>query len=592
MLNMRKIKSAEKFKSEQYLREIRPVASHINTLTPGVLTCSFPSQKSIVRGQAVYLEFYYKYQTGETALDPNATKMEVASKNIVPKLQGEGEFTDTDGSKAYMYKYAFNVSDKVSLGNNAIDLTLSVQALGASTPVACNCQYYVLESNSDLDDEVTISFDSSQIIDLNAPDTLNESYSNLSGVTYITGTVTYKRNLTKYPIDETHQDIQLYLRPMSMPQSVCEDVFFMMSDTNQGGAKLYPDMQYHYVSNLTTSKVDGFVISLENDSATKTGVAKFRIYPCAKDAGFLVMTVSSGSPDIDTSDSKGLFIEGIAPEYMGYSMYFENTEGDTLDADQQKVDLHFKSLEDKESEQDYGGFINDTILVFNDPTYVDLMGTAVIGAQTFLGRYEVPSKPQKTIYPFEFDATALLVQDDTNKAINRISYIVAERSGNVGISEHKRLIITKAVPVTPPEIGALKSPTFIDVSGAEMVSGDIINKHRIGSGLPGEQMYYRIPVAGNLKAGDIINSKIELSYYDDGKPVYSNLPGRLLHSYEITAADVTLGYYQVEVMYEDLCNCNSDPSGATRSKLVIWYETEGNIKDVSSTLILYIDTVM
>ncbi|TGC05116.1 hypothetical protein CRG93_25635 [Escherichia sp. E2593] len=144
-------------------------------------------------------------------------------------------------------------------------------------------------------------------------------------------------------------------------------------------------MQYHYVSNLTSSKLDGFVINLKNDSASKTGVAKFRIYPCAKDAGFLVMTVSSGSPDIDTSDSKGLFIEGITPEYMGYSMYFENTDGDILDEDQQKVNLHFKSLEDAESKPDYGGFINDTILVFNEPTYVDLMGTAVIGDRTFFG---------------------------------------------------------------------------------------------------------------------------------------------------------------------------------------------------------------
>ncbi|RZM92080.1 hypothetical protein D9741_20245 [Escherichia sp. E14V7] len=545
-----------------------------------------------MRGQIIYLEFYYKYQNAEIAMDPSAIKMDVASKNILPKPQGEGEFTDTDGSKVYMYKYSFNVPNNIALGDKAIDLTLTVQALGAAAPVTCHCQYYVLESNTDLDDEITISFDDTQIIDLNAPETLNDSYSNLSGVTYITGTITYKRNLTKYPGDETHQDIQLYLRPVSMAQAVFENVFFMMSDTNQGGGKAYPDMQYHYVSNLTSSKLDGFVINLKNDSASKTGVAKFRIYPCAKDAGFLVMTVSSGSPDIDTSDSKGLFIEGITPEYMGYSMYFENTDGDILDEDQQKVNLHFKSLEDAESKPDYGGFINDTILVFNEPTYVDLMGTAVIGDRTFLGRYEVPSKPQKTIYPFEFDTTELMVQDNVNKAKNRISYIVAEHSGNVGISEHKRLIVTKAIPVTPPKKGTLKSPTFIDVSGTEMVSGGIINKHRIGNGLPGEHMYYRIPVAGNLTAGDVINTKIELSYYDDDNYVYSNLPSRLLHSYEIMPADVTLGYLQVEVMYEDLCNCNSDPFGTTSSKLIIWYETEGNAEAVSSTLILNIDTVM
>ncbi|WP_130224500.1 hypothetical protein [Escherichia sp. E13S3] len=592
MLNMRKIKSVEKFKSEQYLRDVHPVTSHVNALTPGALTCSFPSQKGIVRGQTVYLEFYYKYQTGETALDPNATKLDVVSNNISADLQGQGEFTDTDGGKAYMYKYSFKVTSKVALGDNAIDLTFTVQAQGAGAPVTCNCQYYVLESNTDLDDEITISFDNTQVIDLNAPETLNDSYSNLSGVTCITGTVTYKRNLKKYPGDEKHQDIQLYLRPVSMAQAVFENVFFMMSDTNQGVAKSYPDMQYHYVSNLSSSKLDGFVINLENDSVSQTGVAKFRIYPCAKDAGFLVMTVSSGSQDIDTSDSKGLFIEGLTPEYMGYSMYFENTDGDVLDEDQQKVNLHFKSLEDAESELDYGGFINDTILVFNEPTYVDLMGTEVIGNRTFLGRYEVPSKPQKTIYPFEFDTTALLVQDNVNKAKNRLSYIVAERSGNVGLSEHKRLIVTKAVPVTPPKKGTLKSPTFIDVSGTEMVSGGIINKHRIGNGLPGEHMYYRIPVAGNLTAGDVINSKIELSYYDDDNYIYSNLPSRLLHSYEITPADVTLGYLQVEVMYEDLCNCNSDPLGTVSSKLIIWYETEGNIEAVSSTLILYIDTVM
>lgn len=592
MLNMRKIKAVEKFKSEQHLRDVHPVSSHVNALTPGVLTCSFPSQKGIVQGQTIYLEFYYKYQNAEIAMDPDAIKMDVASNNIFPELQGEGEFTDTDGNKVYMYKYSFNVTNKVAPGDKAIDLTLTVQALGSAAPVTCNCQYYVLESNTDLDDEVTISFDKSQVIDLKAPETLNESYSNLSGVSCITGTVTFKRNLMKYPGDENHQNIQLYLRPANMLQAVCEDVFFMMSDTNQGVSKLYPDMQYNYVSHLTTSNIDGFVINLENDLASKTGVAKFRIYPCAKDAGFLVMTVSSGSSDTDTSDSTGLFIEGIAPEYMGYSMYFENTDGDVLEEGQQTVNMHFKSLEDAESEPNYGGFINDTILVFNDPTYVDLMGTQLMDSQVFLGRYEVPSQPQKTIYPFEFDTTTLRVQDNVNKAKNRISYIVAERSGNVGISEHKRLIVTQATPVTPPKKGTLKSPTFIDVSGTEMVSGRIINKHRIGNGLPGEHMYYRIPVTGNLTAGDVINSKIELSYYDDDNYVYSNLPARLLHSYEIKPADVTLGYLQVEVMYEDLCNCDSDPSGKVSSELIIWYETEGNIKAVSPALILYIDTVM
>ncbi|TGC21357.1 hypothetical protein CQJ27_25265 [Escherichia sp. E1130] len=179
-----------------------------------------------MRGQIIYLEFYYKYQNAEIAMDPSAIKMDVASKNILPKPQGEGEFTDTDGSKVYMYKYSFNVPNNIALGDKAIDLTLTVQALGAAAPVTCHCQYYVLESNTDLDDEITISFDDTQIIDLNAPETLNDSYSNLSGVTYITGTITYKRNLTKYPGDETHQDIQLYLRPVSMAQAVFENVFF------------------------------------------------------------------------------------------------------------------------------------------------------------------------------------------------------------------------------------------------------------------------------------------------------------------------------------------------------------------------------
>lgn len=592
MLNMRKIKSVEKFKANQYIREARPVSSYVNALTQGGLTCSFPTKKGVLRGQTVYLEFYYKYQGAEIALDPKATKMDVVSKNIVPKLQGEGEFTDIDGLKGYMLKYSFTVPGNTALGDKAIDLTLTVQALGAATPVTCNCQYYVLDVNNDSDDEITVTFDNSQIVDLSAPGTLNSDLSNLAGVTYITGTVTYKRNITKFPGDVDHQDIQLYLHPTSMLQPVCEDVFFITSDTNQGPGKLYPDMQYHYVNNLTTTKVGGFVINLDNDAVSKVGVAKFRIYPCGKDAGFLVMAVSSGSPGIDSSESKGIFIEGIAPEYMGYSMYFEDTDGDVLNEDQQTVNMHFKSLEDVQSELDYGGFINDTILVFNETSYIDAMGTPVNGERTFLGRYDVPSQPMKTIYPFEFDTTELLVQDDTNQAKNRLSYIVAEHSGNVAISEHKKLIVTKAVPVTPPKKGTLKSPTFIDISGTEMISGGIINKHRIGNGLPGEHMYYRIPVTRNLTAGEIINSKIELSYYDDGNYVYSNLPDRLLHSYEITAADVTLGYHQVEVMYEDLCNCNSDPSGTTSSKLIIWYATEGGVEAVSSALSLSIDTVM
>ncbi|EFH7843630.1 hypothetical protein GJ336_19730 [Escherichia coli] len=592
MLNMRKIKAVEKFKADQYLREARPVSSYVNAINQGQLTCSFPTKKGVLRGQTIYLEFYYKYQVGETAIDPTATKMDVASKNVMPKLQGEGEFTDIDGLKCYMLKYSFIVLDNVSPGDDAIDLTLTVQAKGAATPVTCHCQYYVLVGNTYNDDELSISFDKSQIVDFNAPEELNEDLSNLSGVTYITGTVTYKRNLVDFPGDETHQDIQLYLRPTSMHQAVCENVFFMTSDTNQEAGKLYPDMQYHYVGNLNSSGIDGFVINLENDSKSKSGVAKFRIYPCSKDAGFLVMTASSGSQYTDTSDSNELFIEGTPPEYMGYSMYFEDTDGDFLDEEEQTVEMHFKSLEDAESEPDYGGFIGDTIFVFNETMYIDGMGLLVNGPRTFLGRYDIPSKPNKVIYPFEFDTTQLLVRDNVNNGKNRISYIVAERNGNVGLSEHKKLIVTKAVPVTPPQIGVLKAPTFIDVSGAEMVSGEIINKHRIGNGLPGEHMYYRIPVAGNLTAGTIINSKIELTYYDDGKPVYSNLPDRLLHSYEITPADVTLGYYQVEVMYEDLCNCNSDPTGTTNSKLVIWYETEGGDKEVSSALVLSIDTVM
>lgn len=592
MLNMRKIKSVEKFKVDQYIRECRPVSSHVNALTQGTLTCSFPSKKAILRGQTVYLEFYYKYQAAETGIIPSATLMTVVNKTVAINKQGEGEFTDIDGLKCYMFKYSFTVLDNVSLGDDAIDLTLTVKAVGAAAPVTCNCQYYVLEENKLFGDEVTISFDKSQVVDFNAPEALKDDLSNLYGVTYITGTVTYKRDLTKFSGDETHQDIQLYLRPEQMSKSVCENVFFVTSDTNQDPSKLYPDRQYFYIDKLKPSGLDGFVVNLENDLVSKTGVAKFRIYPCAKDAGFLVMTVSSGSPCIETSDSKGLFIEGIAPEYMGYSMYFENTEGDVLDSEQQKVNMHFKSLEDVESELGYGGFIGDTILVFNQATYIDGMGTEVTGDLTFLGRYEVPSKENKAIYPFEFDTTALFVRDDVNNAKNRISYIVAERSGNVAISEHKKLIVTKAIPVPPPQKGTLKSPTFIDVSGAEMVSGGIINKHRIGNGLPGEHMFYRIPVTENLTVGTVINSKIELTYYDGGKPVYSNLPDRLLHSYEIIPADVTLGYYQVEVMYEDLCNCNSDPSGATSSKLVIWYETEGNVEEESSALILSIDTVM
>ncbi|WP_426472852.1 hypothetical protein [Escherichia marmotae] len=592
MLNMRKIKSVEKFKANQYIREARPLSSHVNALTQGTLTCSFPSKNATLRGQTVYLEFYYKYQGTENAMDINATQISVVGDIFKISPQGNEGFTDIDGLKCHLFKYSFTVPDSAPLGDNAIDLTLSVQAQGSATPVKCNCQYYVLDGNKDDDDEIIVSFDNSQVVDLAAPETLNDDLSNLAGVTYITGTATYKRNLKKFPGDETHQNIQLYLRPESMSKSVCEDVFFMTSDTDQGAGKSYPDMQYHYVDNTTTNIMNGFVINLENDPSSKMGVAKFRIYPCAKDAGFLVMTVSSGSPYTDTSDAKGLFIEGISPEYMGYSMYFEDTDGDVLDAEQQKVNMHFKSLEDVESELNYGGFINDMILVFNQATYIDDMGMSVTDAPAFLGRYEVPSKPNKAIYPFEFDTTELLVRDETNNAKNRISYIVAERSGNVGISEHKKLIVTNAVPVTPPQKGTLKPPTFIDVGGEEMVSGGMLNKHRIGKGLPGEHMFYRIPVTGNLIAGTIINTKIELTYYDAGKPVYSNLPDRLLHSYEITVADVGLGYHQVEVMYEDLCNCNSAPPGNANSKLIVWYETEGSVEEESSALILSIDTVM
>lgn len=591
MLNMRKVKAGSKANQHSAAEKFRPMVASVKALTSGTLTCSFPTDSAIVAGQTIYMEFYYKFNNGETAIDPAKTVLNRNVGNVSPRLISHAAFTDIDNNPGHIFKYVMLVKDTASLGADAIELTFQTQAIGATVPVTCNCKYYVLPDNCLEDETITVSFDKGVILDETAPSTVSVDLNELNSIGHITGTIRYTMPASATATDKQHQNIQVVLQPTSMSRSVCEQVFYFSSDTNQPN-KNYPDKLYNYVEKAPGTYVGGYILNLTMDASGTFAETKFRLYPCGKDAGYLIFTIGASTFSFATYETQGLFIEGVKPEFQGYSLYFDNTSGSHLADDLSWAYMHFKTVEEAPS-----NFVGDILIVFHQAIYIDQMGTRMPTELKCIGIYDVPLSVNPNIRTFGFETKELMVREDypgttiSNDAKNYLYYVVAEKGGNVGCSEKKILIVEEIQEYTPAETGSFLAPVFIDIDGNEVTNGEVINGRRIGHGLPNEKMYYRIPVENNLLAGDKIDSFLTLNYYNHGKQSPS-MSKYFLTDYEVTAQDVAKKYIEREIAYSDLCYCDSDPYGIVSSRFEVWYTVKGNVSGNSSLLNLPIDTVM